>query len=96
MHRADIRCRVRYDRGMHCVLALDGESGRPVLEGREQMPALYGREQMTCSLWKRAGGQAVPVGLRERHSGCLRGEGGGAIHWLLHLREFGGLVETEV
>ena len=76
MHRADIRCRVRYDRGMHCVLALDGESGRPVLEGREQMPALYGREQMTCSLWKRAGGQAVSVGLRERHSGCLRGGGG--------------------
>ena len=76
MHRADICCRVRYDRGMHCVLALDGESGRPVLEGREQMPALYGREQMTCSLRKRAGGQAVPVGLRERHSGCLRGGGG--------------------
>jgi hypothetical protein len=37
-------------------------------------PALYGREQAT----------AVPVGLRERHSGCLRGGGGGRGYYLAY------------
>ena len=54
MHRADIRCRVRYDRGMHCVLApmarADGlfsrEENRCLLSMEEsRWPALYGREQ---------------------------------------------------
>eukprot|EP01046_Picozoa_sp_COSAG06_P005505 COSAG06_NODE_246_length_19169_cov_28.627950_13_plen_131_part_00 len=37
---------------------------------------LYGREWRACSLWKRAGGQAFSVSLRERRTGCLRRGGG--------------------